>query len=75
MKTLYFEGMIDELLWYSFERDIQFTKYTAGHWANMKKAEHFSQSWMTAKESLTLILEEKKICDNYRDLFYRDLWF
>ncbi len=27
------------------------------------------------KESLTFILEEKKIYNNYRDLFYRDLWF
>ncbi len=27
------------------------------------------------KESLTLILKENKICNNYKDLFYRDLWF
>ena len=30
---------------------------------------------MTAKESLTFILEEKKTYNNYRNLFYRDLWF
>ncbi len=30
---------------------------------------------MTIKESLTFILEEKKIYNNYKDLFYRDLWF
>ncbi len=30
---------------------------------------------MTVKESFILILEEKKIYDNYKNLFYRDLWF
>ncbi len=44
MKTLYFKGTVNELLWYSFKRDVQFTEYTADYWADIKKAEHFSQS-------------------------------
>ncbi len=44
MKTLYFEDIINELLWYSFERNIQFTEYIADHWADIKRIEHFSQS-------------------------------
>jgi len=62
-------------LWYSFKRDIQFTEYTANYWADIKKAEHFSQSWIIIKESFTFISEEKKTYNNYKDLFYRDLWF
>jgi len=73
VKTLYFKDIINELLWYFFKKDIQFTEYTADHWVNIKKAKHFSQSWMTIKESFTFILKEKKICNNYKDLFYRDL--
>ncbi len=42
VKTLYFEDIVDELLWYSFKRDVQFIRYTADHWADIKRAEYFS---------------------------------
>ncbi len=42
MKILYFEDIINELLWYSFKKDIQFTEYTADYWVDIKKVKHFS---------------------------------
>jgi hypothetical protein len=35
-------------------------------WEDMKKVEYFSESWMTAEESSTLISEEKKTSSSYR---------
>ena len=74
MKKPYLEDTVDELLWYSFERDVWFMRYTVDHWADMKKAEYFSQSWMTIKESSTPISEEKKTSRSHERHEYRGIW-
>jgi hypothetical protein len=62
------ERMINEYLWYSFERDVWCMRYTIDHWEDMKKVEYFSESWMTAEESPTPISEEKKTSSSHRRL-------
>ncbi len=63
------ERTVNKYLWYSFKRDVWCTGYTIDYWEDIKKVKYFSEPWMTAEESPTPILKEKKTSSSYRRLF------